>query len=71
MSVVCKATVIQDGDIFTLGTHEHLHPKEREIRNDEKFSFRITISNGLTICKSDSSVKLRRYKSEKKKIMLH
>ena len=38
MSVMCKATVIHDGDIFTLGTHEHLHPKEREIRN-EKFSF--------------------------------
>jgi len=25
-SVVCHATVIQDGDIFTLGTREHLHP---------------------------------------------
>jgi len=28
--VVCQATVIQDGDIFTLGTHEHLHQQPYE-----------------------------------------
>jgi len=31
-SVVCQATVIQNGNIFTLGTHEHLHQQPYKLK---------------------------------------